>query len=78
MGLNCNVAVKNCHPAQEKGRHEWYCVQGEDTYQCFDIKRYMNKDKSHTVGGGRHTLPGQRRRGGTNGGRAGKMKVFKA
>ena len=70
------MAVKNyCHLAQEKGRDKW---QGEGTYQCFDIKRYMNKDKTHTVGGGRHTLPGQRRRGGTDGGRAGKMKASKA
>lgn len=46
MGPNCNMAVKNCHLAQEKGRDEWYHVQGEGTYQCFDIKRYMTKTKA--------------------------------
>lgn len=43
----------------------------EGIYWCFDSKRYMSKDKSHTVGGGG---PRGQREGGTNGGRAGRLR----
>lgn len=65
MGLNCNMALKNCILLKRKGGTSGYCAQGcrEGTYWWSDIKRHVNKDKSHTVGEGCYTPPGHRRGG---------------